>query len=87
MDRNHNDLYHPGQLVGDGSYCTNLPDIAFNYAGTESINGRNYKLVMMLRVRPDKIRCGGGENGGDNYWVLNGTTDEIRPYRLLVKEV
>ena len=35
----------------------------------------------MLRVKPDKIRIPKKEN---NDWVLN--PDEIRPYRILLKE-
>ena len=37
----------------------------------------------MVRVKPEAIR--GCEDSGD-YWVVNGTTDEIRPYRILYKE-
>ena len=36
----------------------------------------------MVRVKPEAIReC---SDSGD-YWVVNGTTDEIRPYRILYK--
>ena len=36
----------------------------------------------MVRVKPGAIReCA---DSGD-YWVVNGTTDEIRPYRILYK--
>ena len=36
----------------------------------------------MVRVKPKAIReC---KDSGD-YWVVNGTTDEIRPYRILYK--
>ena len=34
----------------------------------------------MVRVKPDKIRqC----REQENFWVLNGTSDEVRPYRIL----
>ena len=37
----------------------------------------------MVRVKPNAIRhC---SDSGD-YWVVNGTTDEIRPYRILYKK-
>ena len=39
----------------------------------------------MVRVRPNAIRqcnCGYAKD----YWVVNGTTDEIRPYRILYKQ-
>ena len=41
----------------------------------------------MVRVKPDSIRhCDNCEESRElNYWVVNGTTDEIRPYRILYK--
>ena len=38
----------------------------------------------MVRVKPDKIKNNDNEK---NYWVLDGTVNEIRPYRILVKEI
>ena len=38
----------------------------------------------MLRVKPDKIRIA---QTNQDYWVLNGTSDEIRPYRILIKHL
>ena len=41
-------------------------------------------MGFMMRVKPDKIRqC----SGDPDYWVLDGTTNEMRPYRILIKEV
>ena len=37
----------------------------------------------MLRVKPSSIR---GCIDAKDYWVVNGTTDEIRPYRILYKK-
>ncbi len=57
---------------------------AEKYAGIIDVYDRKYKIVIMVRVKPDVIRqC--REN--NNYWILNGTSDEIRPYRILFKEV
>ena len=82
------DSFHPGQKVGEGVYCTPKIEIADGYAGTSEINGKCYKTVLMVRVKPEAIRncasCSGANN--DDYWVVNGTTDEIRPYRILYKE-
>jgi len=36
----------------------------------------------MCRVNPKKIRK---KKKGAEYWVLNGTSDEIRQYRILIK--
>ena len=43
----------------------------------------------MLRVKPQRIRyynciC---DNEKSSYWVLNGKSDEMRPYIILIKEV
>ena len=87
---NCDDQYHPGKKVGRGVYCT--PTIATAedlYAGISNINGTNYKTVLMVRVKPSAIRhCDTCESSRApyNYWVVNGTTDEIRPYRILYKK-
>ena len=78
------DIYHPGKLVGEGVYCTPTIKTAEGYSGISYINGKQYKTVLMVRVKPDAIR--GCEDSKD-YWVVNGTTEEIRPYRILYKEI
>ena len=80
---NDDDLFHPGKKVGKGVYCSPFPSIMDEYAGTSKINGKSYKVGLMIRVKPDKIRCAKNQQ---DYWVLNGTTDEMRPYRILIKE-
>jgi hypothetical protein len=81
-----NDCRHPGQKVGRGVYCS--PDanviIRDDYAGIVDINDEQYYMAYMLRVKPDKIRCPANKT---DYWVLNGTDDEIRPYGILIKKV
>ena len=75
-------LNKPGTKVGEGVYCTPNVDTAAGYSGISEINGKSYQTVLMVRVKPSAIReC---SDGGD-YWVVNGTTDEIRPYRILYK--
>ena len=78
MDQNH-----PKKKVGYGVYCTpNIATAGNIYSGKSNINGTNYKTVLMVRVKPSAIRhC----NCAD-YWVVNGTTDEIRPYRILYQK-
>ena len=77
------DLFHPGKKVGIGVYCTPNVDTAQGYSGESEINGIKYSTVLMVRVKPNAIRhC---SDSGD-YWVVNGTTDEIRPYRILYKK-
>ena len=55
-----------------------------DYAGIVNINDEQYYMAYMLRVKPDKIRCPANKT---EYWVLNGTDDEIRPYGILIKKV
>ena len=38
----------------------------------------------MLRIKPEAIRTCNCSNG--NEWVINAKLDEIRPYRILIKE-
>ena len=79
----HPDMNHPGKTVGDGVYCTPFIKVAEDYSGTSEVNGKQYKTVLMVRVKPNAIRyC----KDQQDYWVVNGTTDEIRPYRILYKK-
>ena len=81
------DQFHPGQKVGEGVYCTPSIKVAEAYAGVCIIGEKKYKTVIMSRVNPKARRhcntC--PESRNFKYWVVNGTTDEIRPYRILYK--
>ena len=79
----HQDIYHPGSLVGNGVYITPKVEIAQQYSGYTVINNKKYQTVLMVRVKPESIR---GCSDQIDYWVVNGTPDEIRPYRILYKE-
>ena len=81
------DERHPGKKVGKGVYCSPDPDVMESYANwaqtTTYINGSYYIMGFMIRVKPDKIRY---YKYKSDYWVLNGDTSEMRPYRVLIKE-
>ena len=79
----HKDIYHPGKKVGNGVYCTPSINTADFYSGISVINGERYKTVLMVRVKPETIR---GCSDTSDYWVVDGTTNEIRPYRILYKK-
>ena len=64
--------------VGKGVYCSPDPNVMNEYAGI----CQGYKIGVMFRVNPKKIRY---SNYKSDYWVLNATTDEMRPYRILIK--
>ena len=89
MGQEHEDCddnNHPGKKVGKGVYCTPHIKTAEDYSGTSEINGQKYKTVLMVRVKPDAIRCCNCEYAKD-YWVVDGTNNEIRPYRILYKKI
>ena len=81
------DARHPGNKVGLGVYCSPNPSVMESYASSSrsetSVNGKKFMMGFMMRVKPDKIRY---SSSNTDYWVLNGTTDEMRPYRIMVKE-
>ena len=90
LHKNCPDQFHPGHKVGEGVYCTDKITGAEKYAGIVDLKGQKYKLVIMSRVNPDKRRhcdiCLDSKEP-NNYWVVDGTTDDIRPYRILYKKV
>ena len=73
------------KMVGVGVYCSPDPSVMDGYAMncSTTVNQKHYKMGFMMRVKPDRIRYSNSQN---DYWVLNGTTDEMRPYRIMVKE-
>ena len=81
--KNSNDHLHEGNKVGEGVYLTPQPSVMEKYCGTFNCGGKNYKIAFMTRVRPDRIRSPEEEK---DYWVINGTDNEVRPYRILIKE-
>ena len=78
------DIYHEGEKVGEGVYVTPNPKVLEQYCGVFNYNGAKYKIGFMTRVKPEKIRCPEEEK---DFWVINGTDNEIRPYRILMKEI
>ena len=47
-------------------------------------NGEKYQLGFMLRVQPGHIRA---PESKKTFWFLNGTSEEIRPYGILMKKI
>ena len=82
--KNFNDKFHSGQKVGEGIIVTPKPKVLEKNCGIFTCCGTKYKIGFMTRVNPEKIRC---PEGQDDYWVINGTDNEIRPYRILIKEI
>ena len=82
--KNDKDLRNPFQKCGNGIYLFQDPKIAENTAGIIDISGVRYKILLMCRINPKKIRQ---PEGFKNCWILNSTPSEIRPYRILVKKI
>jgi hypothetical protein len=82
--QNDEDTRNKGQKVGKGIYCSQTPDNMENYTQAIDINGQKFKLGLMLRVNPKKIRC---PKSQEEFWVVNGNPDEIRPYGILIKKI
>ena len=81
---NNMDLFNLGKKVGEGIIVTPKPTIMEEHCGIFDCYGKKYKIGFMTRVMPKKIRC---PDAQDDFWVINGTDNEIRPYRILIKEL
>ena len=81
--RDDDDKMNPGKKVGIGVYFQKNPKITQEYVGTININGNNYLVALMCKVKPNAIRCPCSSN---DFWILNGLFDEVRPYRILLKQ-
>ena len=90
--QDYDDIYHPGKKVGRGVEFFHNPkqiDELFSFMKSRyeiNINEKKYISALMIRVKPDKIRCPNGGEEVKESWILNSSDDEIRPYRILLKE-
>ena len=83
--KNTADFFHKGKKVGVGIYLNPDPKVMEEHARgkTIEVNRKKYMTALMLRVKPDKIRS---PLSFKDLWILNPTSDEIRPYRILIKK-
>ena len=65
--------------VGDGIYLTPYIQVAEEYTQNIIFNKKKYKILLMAKVKIDKIR----QPEGTSFWVLND--EDIRIYRILFK--
>lgn len=69
-----------------GIHLTDDINIAEKKAKVYNINNKSYKIILKIRVKNiAKRKCNFDES--NNYLVVNGTDDEIRPIRILYKEL
>ena len=69
------------QKVGDGVYVSPKVSIAEEYSNEFD----NYRCMFMCRINPEKFRTCDDTNR--EYWVVNSSEEDIRPYRLLIKKM
>ena len=70
------------EKCGTGIYFYQDINIAEKQASIIDINGIRYKILIMCRVNPKKIRI---PESCPFIWILNPDTFEIRQYRILIK--
>jgi hypothetical protein len=76
------DINHPGKKIGIGVYVTPNFKIAKEYAGKIFFEGRKFYTIFSVLVKKKAIRKCSCLTASE-YWVLNGSSDEIKPARLL----
>ena len=71
-----------------GAYCTPYIRVLNEYATPfedAKFPGQKYRIGFMCRADPKKIRES-SESWSAGYYLCSGEANEIRPYRLLIKE-
>ncbi len=79
---NCDDICHPGKKVNIGVYVTPNIEIAKDYAGIIKFNGEEYCTVFLVKVKSASIRKCNCPDARD-YWVVNGSPNEIIPVKIL----
>ena len=72
------------EKCGKGIYLYQDIKVAENQASIIDVQGVRYKILLMCRVNPNKIRIPENFN---KVWILNPNSFEIRQYRILIKIV
>ena len=68
-----------------GVYCTPKLNVIYDYTTFFSVNNseERYRIAFICRADPKKIRQ---SEYAKNYYICSGESDEIRPYRIIIKE-
>ena len=80
---NDNDVKNPGKKVGKGVNLYWNPKVMEKNTETISINKLKFKIGFMVRAKPDKIRC---PKSNKDILVVDGISDDTRPYGILLKK-
>ena len=71
-----------GERTGEGTILYQNIELAEKQSSLIDTEKFSFKLVLMCRVNPYKIRA---PRDYKEIWVLNRNSEEVRPYRILVK--
>ena len=84
IHENCEDIFHKGKKVGKGIYVSLEIKIIEEESQILDINNKRYKIALMVKIKPKAIRmC----KHLKRVFVINGIIDEIRPYRILIKDI
>ena len=70
-----------GNKIGTGIYLIQDFNKADKYAGTFNINGKKYKILLMAKVKKDKIKESENKKG---LWIVD--KEFVKIYRIIFKE-
>ena len=76
-----NTSFFSNKRCGYGVYLFQDPKDAEDRTGFLDLFGYRIKIILMCRINPAKIR----QPKNTMIWILNPNSEEIRPYRLLIK--
>ena len=87
IDEDYENMNNNGQKFREDIYCSPKPsklEESESFPENKNdIDGKKYKLGLMMRVKPHTIK---NLSGNEDYWTLYPNINEIRPYRILIKE-
>ena len=82
---NDADVKNPGKKVGKGVNFYWDPKVMEKNTETITINkSLKFKIGFMVRAKPDKIRC---PKSNKDILVVDGISDDTRPYGILLKKI
>ena len=67
--------------IGTGYYLSNDINIAEKYTAIIPFIGKKYKIILMTKVLIESIK----EPDDNSFWII-GKNDDIRIYKILLKE-
>ena len=86
INLNSEDKNNEGKNSLEGIFCTEKINIAEKNSKNLEINNKSYKIMLIVKVKKDAIqKCNCANH--INYWVVNGTYDEIKPDKIIYKEL